>query len=123
MLAPLIQFLPWCCIELFDSGPNVPENIPVLSTEKEARVRAVIENNPAYRADPSHNLKVTDDLATSINHVYVDKAHRKRGSDPYQTPAKIAQLSYLLGHNTAFNCKSGKDRSDQMVAKIKTLAA
>ena len=101
---------------------NFPSEIPALSDEKKARVRAVINGNPAYRANPSLYIDVISNLASDIGNVYTSKAHRKSDSDPYQMPAKLAQLSYLLGHNTAFNCKSGKDRSGQLDHEIKNLS-
>ena len=101
---------------------KIPKEIPDLTEEKKARIRAVINNNPNFRADPALYTRAINNLSVYIYNVYVSKAHRNHGSDPYQTPAKIAQLSYLLGNNTTFNCKSGKDRSGQLDAEIKSLA-
>ncbi len=51
------------------------------------------------------------------------KEHRQMKVDPYALPARVALLSNILGNETCFNCKSGKDRTGQLDAEVKTLAA
>ena len=51
------------------------------------------------------------------------KEHRQRKVDPYALPARVAMLNHILGNETCFNCKSGKDRTGQLDAEIRTLAA
>ncbi|MEE3422528.1 MAG: inositol phosphate phosphatase SopB [Succinimonas sp.] len=51
------------------------------------------------------------------------KEHRQMKVDPYALPARVALLNNILGNETCFNCKSGKDRTGQLDAEVKTLAA
>ena len=51
------------------------------------------------------------------------KEHRQKKVDPYALPARVALLNHILGNETCFNCKSGKDRTGQLDAEVRTLAA
>jgi len=61
-------------------------------------------------------------LTSQIKQMYLDDTYRTKGYDPYALPARIALLTYLIGATSAFNCKSGKDRTAQLDVVVKTLA-
>ncbi len=54
---------------------------------------------------------------------FSDKEHRQKKVDPYALPARVALLNNIIGNETCFNCKSGKDRTGQLDAEVRTLAA
>ncbi|WP_274967748.1 inositol phosphate phosphatase SopB [Succinimonas amylolytica] len=82
---------------------NIPED-----KKKIARILA-LEINLLTRKQP---LLLTSNM--------VQKQHN---IDAYALPARIALLNSILGNETCFNCKSGKDRTGQLDAEIRTLAA
>jgi phosphatidylinositol-4,5-bisphosphate 4-phosphatase len=45
------------------------------------------------------------------------------GNDPYKMPARLAVLSHMTGSTPLWNCKSGKDRTGELDAEAKFLAA
>ena len=54
--------------------------------------------------------------------MWKDGSYREAGNEPYKLASRVALLSHLLGGGTAFNCKSGKDRTGQLDAEVKFLA-
>ena len=50
-------------------------------------------------------------LMDQINEIWKSESYKRAGNDPAKLPARVVALSYLLGFKTAFNCKSGKDRT------------
>lgn len=87
----------------FLSNENVPE-----ASKKKAKILA-LEINLLTRKQPL--------LITS------DRVQKQHNIDAYALPARIALLNSIMGNETCFNCKSGKDRTGQLDAEIRTLAA
>lgn len=62
------------------------------------------------------------ELSAQIAAMWQDGSYRDAGTEPYKLASRVALLSHLLGGGTAFNCKSGKDRTGQLDAEVKFLA-
>ena len=60
-------------------------------------------------------------LMSQINEIWESESYKRAGTDPAKLPARILALSYLLGFKTAFNCKSGKDRTGVLDIEAKFL--
>ena len=99
------------------------EDIPELREEKKARIDWVINNNKCFREDPGKYYNTVSKLGTQINSIYESGSHENAGHEPYKLAARVAVLSFLLGEDTAYNCKSGKDRTGALDMEIKSLAA
>ena len=74
-------------------------------------------------AETQKEINIITDLATQIKTMAKDQSYIVAGDDPYKMASRVVLLSNKLGHSTAFNCKSGKDRTGQLDAEIKQLAA
>ena len=61
--------------------------------------------------------------AEQLKDIWRSGDFRRGGSDPYKMVSRLALVSHLLGETPAFNCKSGKDRTGQLDAEVKHLAA
>ena len=67
-------------------------------------------------------INILNDLARQIKTMAKDQSYISDGHEPYKMVSRLALLSNKLGHTTAFNCKSGKDRTGQLDAEVKYLA-
>ncbi len=63
-----------------------------------------------------------EQLGRQLAAMWQDGSYRHAGDQPYKFAARLALLSFRLGAGTAFNCKSGKDRTAQLDLEIKLLA-
>lgn len=61
-------------------------------------------------------------LGRQLAELWTSGEYRHAGAQPYKFAARIARLSFLLGAGTAFNCKSGKDRTAQLDLEVKLLS-
>ena len=77
----------------------------------------------AELAELRKDVRVITDLATQVKTMANDRSYMSGGHEPYKMVSRLALLSHKLGHKTAFNCKSGKDRTGQLDAEVKYLAA
>ena len=91
-------------------------------SESQKAALQTIGGEPSAFADPKLRADAIRTLAAQIKDLQASNRHHRPGSDPYKLPARLALLSNLLGHSTAFNCKSGKDRTGQLDAEVKYLA-
>ena len=62
-------------------------------------------------------------LLDQARQLFEGNAYSTGGVNPFALPARIAVLAYKCGFVPCFNCKSGKDRTSQMDAEIKTILA
>ena len=68
-------------------------------------------------------IAVITDLGRQIKTMAKDRSYLADRHEPYKMVSRLALLSNKLGHKTAFNCKSGKDRTGQLDSEVKYLAA
>ena len=71
---------------------------------------------------PASRRQEISDLSSQIKEIWQSKSYRKNDGDAYKLQSRIALLSYKLGATSAWNCKSGKDRTSHMDAEVKALA-
>lgn len=74
-------------------------------------------------SDPIDRAEAIQNLAVEIKQIFHAGAHRSSGVEPMKLSSRLALLNHLMGHHTFFNCKSGKDRTGQLDAEVKYLAA
>ena len=70
----------------------------------------------------SRDMATIKELSAQIAEIWKDGSYREAGNEPYKLASRVALLSHLLGGGTAFNCKSGKDRTAQLDVEVKFLA-
>lgn len=87
-----------------------------------------IETLRAELADPSkadqhlhirRQIGVIQTLASQVQQMLRDQSHHSAGFEPYKFPVRILALANECGAASAFNCKSGKDRTGQLDVEIK----
>ena len=74
----------------------------------------------AGEADPA--FEIVRDLGQQVARIWDTNAYQTQGVEPYKMVSRLALLSYKIGKDTAFNCKSGKDRTGQLDVEAKMLA-
>jgi hypothetical protein len=67
-------------------------------------------------------LRTVRELSDQIRDIWTTEAYKKSSGDPYKMVARLAVLSHIMGDTTAFNCKSGKDRTGELDVEAKFLA-
>jgi hypothetical protein len=73
-------------------------------------------------AQLDNEIRAITELSKQIATIWQSGSYQKAGRDPYKLATRLAMLSSLLGEATAFNCKSGKDRTAQLDVELKFLA-
>ena len=63
-----------------------------------------------------------DILLKDIDSMLKNKRAYLKNGNQYEAAAKIMLLSHLMGHSSAFNCMSGKDRTNCLDSMIKAFA-
>ena len=71
--------------------------------------------------DPKTRAEVKE-LATQIRDIWNSGDYSRTTGDPYALPSRLVLLSNKMGDSTAWNCKSGKDRTGELDAEAKFLA-
>lgn len=61
-------------------------------------------------------------LGRQLAGMWTSGDYRHAGEQPYKFAARLARLSFLISGGTAFNCKSGKDRTAQLDLEVKLLS-
>lgn len=75
------------------------------------------------QAIEQHQTLVAE-TAGQIKNIWRSESFRSVGApEPYKMVSRLAFLTHLMGESVAFNCKSGKDRTGQLDAEVKQLAA
>ncbi|MDE0273965.1 MAG: hypothetical protein OXP11_22465 [Gammaproteobacteria bacterium] len=92
---------------------ELPENV-----ERSARV-AGLENE---LASLRKNARILTEAGEQIKSLWSTQGYRDGDSDPYKLVSRLALVSHVMGEDTLFNCKSGKDRTGQLDAEVKYLA-
>ena len=67
-------------------------------------------------------IGVATELGQQISDIYIGDKYKTAGNDPYKIASRVVLLSFMIGGGTAFNCKSGKDRTGQLDIEAKCLA-
>ncbi|MBC6414244.1 MAG: hypothetical protein GDA45_05115 [Chromatiales bacterium] len=76
-------------------------------------------DDPAVRQKAS----LLRQAATQAKAIWNSQSFRRGGVEPYKMVSRLALISHLMGETTLYNCKSGKDRTGQLDAEVKYLAA
>lgn len=79
-------------------------------------------NSPTNTAS-QETKDIVRKLAGQVASMWDSKAHRDAGNEPYKMVSRLAVLTSMIGGDTCWNCKSGKDRTGQMDVEAKRLAA
>ncbi|MGU9978115.1 MAG: inositol phosphate phosphatase SopB [Candidatus Oxydemutatoraceae bacterium WSBS_2016_MAG_OTU14] len=58
-----------------------------------------------------------------VKSMWLNGSYMKGGQEPYKMVSRLAHLTNMIDDTTAFNCKSGKDRTGQLDAEAKYIAA
>ena len=63
------------------------------------------------------------EAATQAKSIWKNRSFWSGNNEPYKMVSRLALTSHLMDESTLFNCKSGKDRTGQLDAEVKYLAA
>ena len=61
--------------------------------------------------------------ASDAKRIWQERSFIRGGEDPYKMVSRLALVGNLMDETPLFNCKSGKDRTGQLDAEVKYLAA
>lgn len=84
------------------------------------QVKDWLDANPGA---PVKTKTIVLKLAQQVAKMWDDKGHRNAGNEPYKMVSRLALLTSMIGGDTCWNCKSGKDRTGMMDVETKRLAA
>ncbi|VVE47082.1 Inositol phosphate phosphatase IpgD [Pandoraea iniqua] len=59
-------------------------------------------------------------LMREVREIFDGRLHHQDGGEAYKLASRVAILGQIVGAVSAYNCKSGKDRTGQLDAEIKT---
>ncbi len=103
---------------------QVAEKIRQLRAEIQ-REKSALGQSPKLQKsidDKERQILVIEQLAKQLANMWIDGSYRRMGDQPYKFAARLALLSSQLNGGTAFNCRSGKDRTAQLDLEAKLLA-
>ena len=77
----------------------------------------------AQLASVNKRIETLDSAARQAKAIWASNDYRAGGGDPFKMVSRLALVGHLMGETPLFNCKSGKDRTGQLDAEVKFLAA
>ncbi|MDD9982567.1 MAG: hypothetical protein OXU81_14625, partial [Gammaproteobacteria bacterium] len=77
----------------------------------------------AALASLNKRIETLDSAARQAKATWASNDYRRGGGDPFKMVSRLALVCHLMGETPLFNCKSGKDRTGQLDAEVKFLAA
>ena len=77
----------------------------------------------AELATLNKRIESLDSAARQAKAIWASDDYRAGGGDPFKMVSRLALVGHLMGETPLFNCKSGKDRTGQLDAEVKFLAA
>ena len=77
----------------------------------------------AELASLNKRIESLDSAAGQAKAIWANNDYRRGGGDPFKMVSRLALVGHLMGETPLFNCKSGKDRTGQLDAEVKFLAA
>ena len=112
----------------FSANMNNPELRDMLGDPKDPNLGGAVANKIAQMAmsddmDVQGRGALLKQAATQAKTIWRNESFRSGGKEPYKMVSRLALVSHLMGETTLYNCKSGKDRTGQLDAEVKYLAA
>ena len=77
----------------------------------------------AQLASVNKRIETLDSAARQAKAIWASNDYRAGGGDPFKMVSRLALIGHAMGETPLFNCKSGKDRTGQLDAEVKFLAA
>nr|WP_283777760.1 inositol phosphate phosphatase SopB [Sansalvadorimonas sp. 2012CJ34-2] len=102
-----------------DSGLEVLLGYPHPDADMGGMVQEWLETSKASE----HDKAIVRQLADQCRILYSQQKHHGEGYDAYKFVERLQLLSFKIGAECHFGCKSGKDRTGEADARIKVLAA
>ncbi len=93
-----------------------------LVQHESVRTQARMRGDWETVAKEAEQIAELERLAVQLANMWNRGDHRHAADQPYKFAARLALLSARLNSGTAFNCKSGKDRTAQLDMEVKLLA-
>ena len=81
------------------------------------------EMQRAKLATQNKGIESLESAARQAKAIWASNDYRRGGGDPFKIVSRLALIGHLMGETPLFNCKSGKDRTGQLDAEVKFLAA
>ncbi len=112
----------------FAANLNNPELRDMLGDPKDRNLGGAVAQKVAQMAasddaPTQRHGALLEQAATQAKTIWRNESFRSGGKEPYKMVSRLALVSHLMGETTLYNCKSGKDRTGQLDAEAKYLAA
>ena len=112
----------------FSSALNNPQLQELLGPSRDRELGgdvAIKLQKLEQSADPEVTKQATllREAATQAKRIWRQRSFWSGNNEPYKMVSRLALISHLMDETTLFNCKSGKDRTGQLDAEAKYLAA
>lgn len=72
---------------------------------------------------PMRQRLIVKELADQVASMWDNGDYKKAGREPYKMVSRLALLTNMIGGDTSWNCKSGKDRTGGLDVEVKRIAA
>ena len=100
---------------------------PMIANLRSFADNEVVQRNAALQraelATLNKRIESLDSAARQAKAIWASNDYRAGGGDPFKMVSRLALVGHLMGETPLFNCKSGKDRTGQLDAEVKFLAA
>ena len=112
----------------FSAGLNDPQLSELLGARNDVALGGAVADK-LQELEQSGDPKVQKramllrEAATQVKEIWKNRSFRSGNNEPYKMVSRLALTSHLMGETPLFNCKSGKDRTGQLDAEVKYLAA
>ena len=112
----------------FAAGMNNPELRDMLGDPRQRNLGGAVAEKIAQMAvsddmETQRRGALLEQAATQAKAIWRSGSFKSGGKEPYKMVSRLALVSHLMGETTLYNCKSGKDRTGQLDAEAKYLAA
>ena len=112
----------------FAASMNNPELRDMLGNPRQRDLGGAVAEKVAQMtasgdAPTQRRAALLEQAATQAKAIWRSGSFRSGGKEPYKMVSRLALVSHLMGETTLYNCKSGKDRTGQLDAEAKYLAA
>ncbi len=112
----------------FAAGMNNPELRDMLGDPENRNLGGAVAEKVAQMAvsndaPTQRRAALLKQAATQAKAIWRSQSFKRGGKEPYKMVSRLALVSHLMGETTLYNCKSGKDRTGQLDAEAKYLAA
>ena len=109
--------------EVAENVADIETEIAIRRGEDNSDLQEDAAMQRAELATLNKRIESLDSAARQAKAIWASNDYRRGGGDPFKMVSRLALVGHLMGETPLFNCKSGKDRTGQLDAEVKFLAA